>query len=577
MSITTYDVKEPYTGDGTLNAYTFDFRITSKSHLEVVVVDSDGDEVERVRGTDLTYLTSVVFDATLGGGTVTLAANLPAGYQMFLLLANDEPLQSYEFRNKTSFTLRTFEAALDYLGSAIQRLVYKSKQSLRLHDSDNEVAFNPQFPPGIASKLRRVFAVNATGDGIMYGPTTLEIENAEAYATAAGVSAAAALVSETDAEAAAVEAGFLLFNGSLNIHFPDSPVTLTQATYVDKIVFVDATLGNIIINLEVIAGYPAAYKTQFIRSDDTANTVTIVPFGAETIDGEVSYLLPSGLTVILSVASASDWRKKFIGLVNAGASLPTPTVVGDYLETDGVDPIWQTGSFAGFSLRYGAALNLASLRDALLYVFNFGYLAPAISLSCSPSTAVREKGTSVATVTMSAVTTKNTDPITAVTHFRNGVLVDTEATPSATGGTETFTESTPFTDIMTFYSKVYDGTTLIQSNTVTYNYVYPYYSGAGAVALSAANVALLTKDVRVSTATLNKTFTTLAGQVYFFAYPASYGALTSILDENGFETFPDWTLRTENITGLDASAVSYRIYEFNNPVVAGSTNYTFIR
>jgi hypothetical protein len=234
-------------------------------------------------------------------------------------------------------------------------------------------------------------------------------------------------------------------------------------------------------------------------------------------------------------------------------------------------------SYSGWSDRFDEIFVSTDLEDTLDKILIITYAAPTITLSCSPSQAVREKGTSVASVDMSATTTKRSDPITAVLHYRNGVLVNTEASPDPDGAVETYTESTPFTDTMTFYSTVNDGTTLVQSNTVTYVYAYPYYSGAGAVGLSAANVALLTKNVRVSTASLNKSFTTLNGEVYFFAYPASYGALTSILDENGFETFSDWTLRTENITGLDATPVSYRIYEFNNPVVAGSTDFTFIR
>lgn len=259
------------------------------------------------------------------------------------------------------------------------------------------------------------------------------------------------------------------------------------------------------------------------------------------------------------------------------ASVAGGTTAGEYFEYNGTDAIWQSGLFQGFSLRYGASLSLASLRDALLYVFNFGYLAPTISLFCSPSQAVREKGDPVAAVTMSATTVKNSQAITAVTHYRNGVLVNTEAAPVPGGGVETFVESTPFADNMSFYSKVSDGTSLIQSNTVTYSYVYPYYSGAGAPARTAAQVAAMTKDIRTSTVSLTKSFTTVNGDVYYFAYPAAYGALTSIKDENLFETFGDWTLRIQNITGLDGNAVSYRIYEFNNPVVAGSTNYTFIR
>jgi hypothetical protein len=115
------------------------------------------------------------------------------------------------------------------------------------------------------------------------------------------------------------------------------------------------------------------------------------------------------------------------------------------------------------------------------------------------------------------------------------------------------------------------------SASASFTFVYPYYYGPGAVGLTAAAVAGLTKDIRTSTASLNRVFTATAGQVYYFAYLASYGALTSILDENGFETIGDWTLRTEDITGLDATAQSYRIYEFDNPVAGGTTNYTFIR
>lgn len=580
MSRPTYAPKETYLGTGALAEYTFDFKIELPTHILIIEVNTLGIETQRVRGDDLVYLSSLAYDAVNGGGTVTLAANLPAGYSLILLLANDAPTQDYEFSNKTSFTLRRFESALDLIMGAVQRLTFRAKQAFRIHDLDDEDAFDTQLPAGIADQASRVFQVNDTGDGFEFGPLTTEIANAQGYAEAAGVSAAAALVSEVDAEAGAAQASLILFNGELSRAIGDSPITLTAATYADKIVRVDATLGNIIINLDALSSYPADYKTQFIRSDSVpGNTVTLVPNGAETIDSATTYDLPLGSAVIISPSAtlATDWTKKFIGVTSGGSSLPSGGTDYDYLEVQAGSAAYESGVFAGFSARFGATLNANGLRDALLQIIDYSYLAPQITLSCSPSTAVREKGTTVTAVTMTATTTKRSDPITAVTHYRNGVLVDTEAAPIATGGVETFIESTPFSDIMTFYSRVSDGTSLVQSSTVTYNYVYPYYSGAGAPALTAAQVAALTKDVRVSTASLNKTFTTANGDVYYYAYPASYGALTSILDENGFDTFIDWTLRTENITGLDTTAQSYRIYEFNNPVIAGSTNYTFIR
>ena len=323
------------------------------------------------------------------------------------------------------------------------------------------------------------------------------------------------------------------------------------------------------VNIDLDRVYQLIQETK--REVDRAIKLNALSLeNGESLDGE-------------EILAAIAELEALIAALSTGSGLPTGGADGDYIQR-AIDPItfvetgvWKTGALSGYSARFNENFSSTSLEDTLNKIINFAYTAPLISLSCSPSQAIREKGTSVAAVTMSATTTRRSDDITGVTHYRNGVLVDTEAAPAAGGGVESFVESTPFTDTMTFYSRVSDGTSTIQSNTVTYSYAYPYYSGAGAVGLSAAAVAALTKDVRASTASLNKSFTAANGNVYYFAYPASYGALTSILDENGFQTFGDWTLRTENITGLDASAQSYRIYEFNNPVVAGTTNYTFIR
>ena len=143
---------------------------------------------------------------------------------------------------------------------------------------------------------------------------------------------------------------------------------------------------------------------------------------------------------------------------------------------------------------------------------------------------------------------------------------------------------TTFSDTTSFIGQVDDvadngnGPSTANSNTVTYSFVYPYYFGFGDPGLTASQVAALTKDVIASTASKTVTFNpNVGGKKFYFAYPASYGALTSILDVNNFETIGDWTLTTTNITGLDTTAQSYRIYSFNNTVVAGTYQYTFKR
>jgi len=106
MSRPTYAPKETFVGAGNLAVYTFNFKIEALAQLLVIEVDDNGVETQRVLGTDTSvYLSGVVFDSVEGGGTVTLLANLPTDFTLILLQANDLPTQTFEFRNKTSFTL----------------------------------------------------------------------------------------------------------------------------------------------------------------------------------------------------------------------------------------------------------------------------------------------------------------------------------------------------------------------------------------------------------------------------------------------------------------------------------------
>lgn len=109
---------------------------------------------------------------------------------------------------------------------------------------------------------------------------------------------------------------------------------------------------------------------------------------------------------------------------------------------------------------------------------------------------------------------------------------------------------------------------------ITISFVYPYYYGSGAQNLSGAQIGALTKLVD----TFSNQFLSFSptNQVPYFAYPATYPNLTSILDPSGFETISDWTLRNPVvITGLDATPQNYKVYEFNNLTTQVGFNYTF--
>lgn len=335
-----------------------------------------------------------------------------------------------------------------------------------------------------------------------------------------------------------------------------------------------------------VAGTAKPIATYSDRSGVSANTNPIILDS----NGECDvYIGPGSFKFILTDADDNlQWTRDNIQLVtNSNESMPSGGLEGSVLvKMSDADFIteWKQFAFEGFSARFGQFFSSTTLLDTLSKILNLQYTAPAISLSASGGSAIREKGEAVTSTILTAAITKRSDPIAAVRFYRNpSTLLDTQTSGGGipNGGNSTYSWTGSFSDTTTFRAEVDDngatgGPTTV-SATTTFTFVYPYYDGAGSVGLTASAVAGLTKSKIVSTATVNRTFTATSGQVFYFAYPASYGALTSILDVNGFETLPDWTLRTENITGLDGNPVSYRIYEFKNPVVAGSYYYSFRR
>lgn len=241
-------------------------------------------------------------------------------------------------------------------------------------------------------------------------------------------------------------------------------------------------------------------------------------------------------------------------------------------------------AYSGYSDRFDEFFESDGLTDTLDKILKIMYTPPSVILSASGSGTIREKGDAVTASTLVASVTKKSDAIARIKFYLDNVAISGADynPPSNTGSGNTNHNWTgSFSDNATFKVEVTDDGATGGPNTVnattSFTFVHPYYHGCGAPARTAAQVAAMTKSIITSNADLNRSFTSSNGDVYYFAYPTSYGALTSILDENGFETISDWTLRTENITGLDGNPVSYRIYEFNNPVIAGSTNFTFKR
>lgn len=212
---------------------------------------------------------------------------------------------------------------------------------------------------------------------------------------------------------------------------------------------------------------------------------------------------------------------------------------------------------------------MQNMFDQLLYP----YLSPTISLAINPSPGtIREFGNPVTSVNLSATTVRKTNDITAVSFYRNGSLINSVASPLVAGGVETYVDTNSVTtNGISFTASVNDGSQTITSGTLAYSFVYPFYSGAGAENLTGSQIrSTLTPIIKNQSNTVS--VTSPNSQVFYLAYPNSLPALTSILDQNGFETISDYTVRSVSIVGLDGTSQSYKVYEFNNPTT--QTNFT---
>lgn len=247
MARTIYAPREEYIGDGTLDTYTFDFKVSSPQHIIVGVLDENLEKVFEVTGMDLTYLTSVSANTT-GGGEITLAEPLPDGHRLYILQADDEPKQTSEFRNKGDFTLERFESALDALSGQIQRLKYQVSRSFKIGNGMSKLhanTFKTEVPLTSISlseqdNRNKVLLVGEDNSSLQLGPSVTDLA-AQAAAAAEGAAGAAAAQSAAEAEAAAAAAAAVLaeINGAKTMLNgdgpPDDALGEDGAFYIDKL------------------------------------------------------------------------------------------------------------------------------------------------------------------------------------------------------------------------------------------------------------------------------------------------------------------------------------------------------
>lgn len=189
--------------------------------------------------------------------------------------------------------------------------------------------------------------------------------------------------------------------------------------------------------------------------------------------------------------------------------------------------------------------------------------APTITFTASGS-GVKEVGTSVTPTLTLNITDKGTATPVEIEFYSGSTLLDTQeyvaGTNSYTYTMSAITTTTTVKGVLKY--KKSDDTNASIDKTASYTFVMASYYGAVTTApTDKAGIVALTKNVKntkAQTATFN-----LSNQRSCYAYPASFGNLTSIKDANNFEYISSYTKTTVEVDGTN-----YNVYTLTDPVTA---------
>jgi len=216
----------------------------------------------------------------------------------------------------------------------------------------------------------------------------------------------------------------------------------------------------------------------------------------------------------------------------------------------------------------------------------FSSSPPSISIAATPAFGLREFGNDVVNPDIRGRGALGSNPsgsLTLLELFRGTTggtnLAPNEVNPTPGtwyARTDTFTVSSN----QTYTARISDDQGRNGTASGNYRFTYPFYWGVVDEQADifdnitrAQILALAGMGVHVETVGTKAVTTSPTNERYCFMYPASYGALSSVIDNNGFETLPAYDTFTYNVIGLDGTSQSYRVYILNADTTAvGFTN-----
>lgn len=211
------------------------------------------------------------------------------------------------------------------------------------------------------------------------------------------------------------------------------------------------------------------------------------------------------------------------------------------------------------------------------------FISPSIGFNIVSDT-IKEKGVSVTSVIINYNTSPNSAIISLRKIMKNGVIINNPVINN--GGFTHNSQNIIFSDSVgdRTYSYQVDYTNFgTQTNNGVINFYAPSFFGVGSSNLLSAVTTMVgletalpsSKELRTSRSRGATIFNPVNNR-YFFVYPASFGNLASIIDQNGFNITAGFTLSTQVILLADGiTNENYNIYISNTNTTQTNFSITF--
>lgn len=340
---------------------------------------------------------------------------------------------------------------------------------------------------------------------------------------------------------------------------------MDASTYVLCQAYVKASL----IGLGALKGAPCTIKS--IVETDEGNVVTFEWTATDGVTKRTSTMLVRNGGEGISVTNATiNTSGHLIFTLSNGTTIDAGAITVTAKTTSAITATENIGSVTS-GKTYPTGTNLENIIKDILVK----YQPPTISLSTTPSTRLYDiVNDSISTILLKGAVTKKSKPVTKVSFYVGDTVLNEVTTGVADGGNfqYQYNPATPIRSDVTFKATTTDGQQSTNS-TVTIKFVGKSYYGICDASASDPDETTIKSGSNTLKDTKTYTYsgiTTNWGKV-FYAYPKSFGALTSIKDEINNINYWDSFQRSE----VSVDGITYYCYTLIEPTAAEDNQITF--